>query len=401
MKNRLIIIGADFSANALVGQIETEYQLLTDIASVDVPRGTIEISVESYMATYNDDVFIGSTPADITATADGGLTCTVGEPTGNIYPITIDGSAATSEECTITVTQPASNKVITIPATAIAYAIKSSTNASVMAVCYAQGWAANADYMTFDEAAAVTSIGEKFRGNTEIITFDEFQYFTGIKTIVAYAFDQCTALKRIIIPTNVTTMEGRVFLGCTALEYIRVPYKLVGFGGYAIFNNTPQRIVDTEDGWLTNYLINGVAGNTGSSPFAGGKGELYVNGVRQGIIVVDDSVTELKDNILIGLIADSLTLGIGITTLGSRSLWTVNIGTVVLGANVTSIGTYAFDMATINALICNATTPPTLASAFGSGVTAIYVPDASVDTYKAATNWSSSASKIFPLSQKP
>lgn len=400
MKRRLIILGADFAANGIVGQLEHDYQLLTDIASVDVPRGTIEISVESYMATYNDDVFIGSTPADITATADGGLTCTVGEPTGNIYPITIDGSAAISEECTITVTQPASNKVITIPATAIAYAIKASTNAPVMAVCYAQGWAANADYMTFDEATAVTNIGA-FSGNTEIITFDEFQYFTGIQTISGNAFASCSALKRIIIPTNVTKVLDNVFSGCTALEYIRIPYKLVGFNGWGIFNSVPQHIVDTEDGWLTNYLINGVAGNTTSSPFAGGKGELYVNGVRQGDIVVDDSVTELKDNILIGLIADSLTLGAGITTLGSRSLWQVNIGTVALGANVTSIGTLSFDMATITALICNATTPPTLASTFGSGVQAIYVPDASVDAYKAATNWSSSASKIFPISQKP
>lgn len=230
MKRRLIILGADFAANGIVGQLEHDYQLLTDIASVDVPRGTIEISVESYITTYNDDVFVGSTPADITVTADGGLICTVGEPTGNIYPITIDGSAATSEECTITVTQPASNKVITIPATATAYAIKASTNAPVMAVCYAQGWAANADYMTFDEAAAVTTFDTAFKGNTEIISFDEARFFTSVNNGQVGMFEGCTNLKSIdlsgieVLTSNAQSYQAaRYFYGCSSLQSVKLP----------------------------------------------------------------------------------------------------------------------------------------------------------------------------------
>ena len=44
-------------------------------------------------------------------------------------------------------------------------------------------------------------------------------------------------------------------------------------------------------------------------------------------------------------------------------------------------------------LVCRAITPPSLQSNNG-GPTAIYVPAASVDAYKAATNWSAQASKI-------
>jgi len=50
-----------------------------------------------------------------------------------------------------------------------------------------------------------------------------------------------------------------------------------------------------------------------------------------------------------------------------------------------------------------ATTPPTLGSdwAFGSQNNApIYVPDESVDDYKAATNWVALASRIFSINDK-
>jgi hypothetical protein len=51
------------------------------------------------------------------------------------------------------------------------------------------------------------------------------------------------------------------------------------------------------------------------------------------------------------------------------------------------------------------TTPPTLANinAFTNinAACKIYVPDASVAAYKAATNWSTYANYIYPLSTKP
>ena len=51
--------------------------------------------------------------------------------------------------------------------------------------------------------------------------------------------------------------------------------------------------------------------------------------------------------------------------------------------------------------IVKATTPPTLGTngSMGYGNSPIYVPDASVDAYKSATNWSVIASRICPLSE--
>ena len=50
-------------------------------------------------------------------------------------------------------------------------------------------------------------------------------------------------------------------------------------------------------------------------------------------------------------------------------------------------------------VVIYATSVPTImTSAFPSG-TKIYVPDEAVGSYKAASNWSSIASRIFPFSQ--
>lgn len=68
---------------------------------------------------------------------------------------------------------------------------------------------------------------------------------------------------------------------------------------------------------------------------------------------------------------------------------------------VTSIGRYAFiSLVNLNFIVCNPTIPPTLNSnaALNSSNCPIYVPDASVEAYKTATNWSTYADRIYPMS---
>lgn len=76
--------------------------------------------------------------------------------------------------------------------------------------------------------------------------------------------------------------------------------------------------------------------------------------------------------------------------------------TLDLGPGVTSIGSgvsISYANRVSNVLVCRAVNPPTVALAvFDTAMTAIYVPDASVNSYKAATNWSTVASLIQPLS---
>ena len=72
---------------------------------------------------------------------------------------------------------------------------------------------------------------------------------------------------------------------------------------------------------------------------------------------------------------------------------------------VTRIGNYSFyGNLQLTEVISLATTPPTMTNTAlqgNSALTSIYVPDASVSTYQGTSGWSSFASIIKPISQRP
>lgn len=83
------------------------------------------------------------------------------------------------------------------------------------------------------------------------------------------------------------------------------------------------------------------------------------------------------------------------TSIGGYAFRGTTLDFMRLGPNVATIGTNA--LGTIKVLVCEAITPPSLSS--GMSVAGIYVPDSSVDAYKAASGWSNYANYIHPLSE--
>lgn len=93
---------------------------------------------------------------------------------------------------------------------------------------------------------------EVFAGNTEITSFDELQYFTGLthlshvnSTTGRTAFAGCTSLQRVTLPSSCDRLENGsisnqggsgAFWGCTALEYVGNTQH-VNFIGAASFYN--------------------------------------------------------------------------------------------------------------------------------------------------------------------
>ena len=204
-------------------------------------------------------------------------------------------------------------------------------------------------YFMKSEAAAVTSIGTVFKGNTEITSFDEFENFTGVTSIAVNAFTGCTSLSKIGAPSSLATISAWAFQNCSALTTVSFPT---------------------------------ISGTVGVGAFQG-----------SGVVRVENlgSVSVLSSNA-------NWELGV---FRNCKSLQYVD-----LPATITKIDSGTFiDCSRLATLIVRATTPPTLGgvsfnnTAIEGGTGSIYVPDSAVDTYKIASGWVTYASRIKPLSE--
>jgi hypothetical protein len=179
-------------------------------------------------------------------------------------------------------------------------------------------------------------------------------------------FSNCDSLQTISFPPQFTTI-GAVFGNCNALTSIILT-------GFTTFSQNLTFSLCTSLNKLT-------IPNVVTSLSLGAISDCYTIkeiSIPTSLITLNNSVFANDKNLI------ELEFGNALTTIGSNVF-----------ANCTSILEYTF----------LSITPPTLAatSAF-SGINAackIYVPDASVAAYKAATNWVTYANYIYPLSTKP
>ena len=94
-------------------------------------------------------------------------------------------------------------------------------DAYVKALCVAN-WDTNGDgELSYVEAASVTSLGDVFKNNTDIHSFNELQYFLSLGSIGEQAFYGCTELTQVTIPEQVTTVDSKAFWNCPALQTVR------------------------------------------------------------------------------------------------------------------------------------------------------------------------------------
>ncbi|MBR5697300.1 MAG: leucine-rich repeat protein [Prevotella sp.] len=110
-------------------------------------------------------------------------------------------------------------------------------------ICLAN-WDTDGDgYLQMDEAAAVTSLGNKFK-NSEIATFDELIYFTGLIVTGAQSFRGCTNLRSIVLPSGLSTISGQTFYGCTSLASVEIPTSVTAIQGSAFSGCTGLKRID-------------------------------------------------------------------------------------------------------------------------------------------------------------
>lgn len=118
-------------------------------------------------------------------------------------------------------------------------------DSKVKALCV-ENWDANHDgELSQGEAAAVTSLGTVFK-KTQITTFNELRYFTGLTCIGEGAFNAST-VKSIILPENITALDAEAFLDCPSLMSINLPAKVSSLGLNALSGCTAMESI-TVDG---------------------------------------------------------------------------------------------------------------------------------------------------------
>ena len=213
------------------------------------------------------------------------------------------------------------------------------TDAKVKAICV-ENWDTNGDHeLSKDEAAAVTDLGEVFRENEEITSFDELQYFTGLTSIGSSAFLGCKNLSAIIIPNSVKTIESYSFNGCKSLVSVTIPKGVIYIVSGAFWNCSSLVSFDVEEGNSVYYSENGILFDKNMTTIM-----CYPNGKPETTYAIPTSVTNI-DNYAF---ADSYSLTSiimpeSVTKIGNYSFAHCHgLTSVIIGNSVTSIGVGAF-----------------------------------------------------------
>ncbi len=112
-------------------------------------------------------------------------------------------------------------------------------DAEVKRICV-ENWDTNGDgELSYDEAAAVTNLGEVFRRNYRITSFEELKYFTGMTNLTDCAFQGCSSLVNIKLPIQLKTIGHSVFENCHKLQAIELHEGLEGID-WAAFSSCRQ-----------------------------------------------------------------------------------------------------------------------------------------------------------------
>lgn len=125
---------------------------------------------------------------------------------------------------------------------------------AVKSICVSKWDSDKNGELSKDEAAAVISLGDAFTFNDEITSFDELQYFTGLKKLNDNEFTRCISLTSLTIPASVTSIVGSALGGCSSLKSFKLAE---GNNSFIIDNGVLYNKVKTK-------LICCPAGKTGS-----------------------------------------------------------------------------------------------------------------------------------------
>ena len=277
-------------------------------------------------------------------------------------------------------------------------------DAAVKTICV-DNWDTNRDgELSYTEAAAVTSLGEVFKNNDNITSFNELRYFTGLTSIDDDAFSSCWSLAAVtlpplvqaigefsfygcnfssfVIPNSVTSIGGHAFRGCDALTSITIPSSVTSIGENPFFS-CPALATITVEASNTVY-----SSPEGSNAIIKTEEHKLVSGCKN--TVIPEGVTTIGASAFGG--CSSLT---EIHIPGSVTLidaWAFmdcsGLIAVTIPSSVSFIGNVAFNGCTgLSSITVERETPPTLDNGvFDNTSIPVYVPCGSLEAYQNYNN---------------
>ena len=258
-------------------------------------------------------------------------------------------------------------------------------------------------------------------GNVTTIESRVFNGFTGLTSVViggnvttieSYAFEGCSGLTSIVIPNSVTSIGKSAFDGCMSLKELRIEdgesTLSLGSGfipisssmGYTVGLFAPcpletlylGRNLSYESGPFANIatlesvVIGGSVTTIKSAAFSG---TAWYDNHPDGVVYAGKALYKYKGTMPANT---SMVIKEGTTVIADYAFSGCGaLVSVEIPSSVTGIGQHAFSAA--NAVFdIAAETPATLGSSAFHANAVLIVPDAAVDTYKAA--WSGYAAQI-------
>ena len=276
-------------------------------------------------------------------------------------------------------------------------------------ILHTAGLISNAAYSTKEELQLITKedliSGENsiFTGNETITKFKELRYCTELLELPERLLSGCSNLIFVSIPHTVKILRDSCFSSCEKLSNLTLPKDLKTIES-SVFKGTTK---------LTELVIPHGVTTLGGTCFS-------FSGIEE--LIIPNSVTTLGEGFCqSATVLDYFTYPASITSIGANAFAQTGIYTARIEEGVKELGVSMFEGSGINEITlpssvelipescfanCSQLTrieikaliPPVVgANAFPTPGTSIYVPAESVSAYKAATNWSAFADKIFPI----
>lgn len=227
-------------------------------------------------------------------------------------------------------------------------------DAKVKELCVAN-WDTDGDEeLSFDEAASITSLGTVFK-KSQITSFDELQYFTGLTSIGKDAFNAST-VKAITLPENITALEENAFLDCKSLVSISLPAKVQTIGLNALSGCTAMVDITVDGQNESLCSVDGVLFNKDKTiliQYPAAKGTAYTvpegtTTIARDAFYMSGLESILLPSTLTELVYDAfgyckklteLTIPEGVTTIGEYILDHCSaLTTLTIPSTVTTIG---------------------------------------------------------------